>query len=232
MSLRIAFDLDGTVADMSFALRREAEQLFGASESVADSEGPGEGVAEGGDPPDRASELALSARQQIKLWERVRSIENFWTTLPEMEHGIIARIQRTAAARRWEVIFLTTRPQTAGDPTQIQSQRWLVERGFQYPSVFVVQRSRGKVAEALHLDAVVDDRPENCLDVAVDSKAKALLIWRGPPDAVPPGAKRLGVRALPNIGEAVSVLERIDDSRRQPRVVRSIRRMLGGDPEV
>ena len=33
------------------------------------------------------------------------------------------------------------------------------------------------IAEALHLDAVVDDRVENCLDVALESKAKPLLIW-------------------------------------------------------
>ena len=38
--------------------------------------------------------------------------------------------------------------------------------------------SRGKVAAALALDVVLDDRPENCLDVLSDSKAKPILIWR------------------------------------------------------
>ena len=37
-------------------------------------------------------ELQLTARQQMQLWDHVRKIENFWTTLPELEPGIIARI--------------------------------------------------------------------------------------------------------------------------------------------
>ena len=96
--------------------------------------------------------------------------------MPELEPGIISRISKTARARRWEVIFLTTRPSSAGDLVQLQSQRWLEANGFQYPSVYVVHRSRGKIADALQLDAFVDDRPENCLDIAVESKAKVLLI--------------------------------------------------------
>ncbi len=51
--------------------------------------------------------------------------------------------------------------------------------GFHHPSCFVVQRSRGKIADALQLDAVVDDGPENCLDVAVESTAKVILVWHG-----------------------------------------------------
>ncbi len=123
-------------------------------------------------------------------------VENFWTTLPELEPGIIARIAKAAHDRRWEVIFLTTRPSTAGELVQLQSQQWLDAHGFQYPSVFVVQRSRGKIADALHLDAFVDDRPENCLDIAVESKAKVILVWHGDLKDVPAGAKRLGVRPV------------------------------------
>ena len=37
-------------------------------------------------------ELHLTARQQMQLWDHVKKIENFWTTLPELEPGIIARI--------------------------------------------------------------------------------------------------------------------------------------------
>jgi hypothetical protein len=148
-------------------------------------------------------------------------------TLPELEPGIIARIAKTARARRWEVIFLTTRPSSAGDLVQLQSQRWLEANGFQYPSVYVVHRSRGKIADALQLDAFVDDRPENCLDIAVESKAKVLLIWHGDPKDVPAGAKRLGVRAVTKISDAITLLEKFDDIRSQPSLIRSIKRSLG-----
>jgi hypothetical protein len=125
------------------------------------------------------------------------------------------------------VIFLTTRPPTKGDLVQLQSQQWLDAHGFHYPSVFVVQRSRGKIADALHLDAFVDDRPENCLDIAVESKAKVILVWHGKLSDVPAGAKRLGVRAVPTITEAVSLLEQLDDIRQQPSLMRAVKKALG-----
>ena len=238
MALRVAFDLDGTIADMFVALRKEAEQLFGAEELAnADAAPLPNGEAAGAEKEDRddkqaMAEMHLTARQQMQLWEHVKTIENFWSSLPEMEPGIVARIATVATRRRWEIIFLTTRPPVAGEMTQIQSQRWLEAHGFPLPSVFVVQRSRGKIADALHLDAVVDDRPENCLDVAVESKAKPILIWSGDPKAIPPGAKRLGVRVATSISEALALLEALDDLQHESGVVRSIKKLFGKETPV
>ena len=252
MPLRVGFDLDGTVADMSVALHREAVKLFGdevlrqaATTTAASNESRSETPADASPPPQsdatepsaddeqRAAqamqELHLTGRQQMRLWDHVKKIENFWNTVPELEPGIIARIAKTARARRWEVIFLTTRPSTAGDLVQLQSQRWLEAHGFQYPSVYVVQRSRGKIADALALDAFVDDRPENCLDIAVESKAKVILVWHGNLADVPAGARRLGVQPVTTISEAMTLLERLDDVRSQPSLIRSIRRAFGRD---
>jgi hypothetical protein len=120
----------------------------------------------------------------------------------------------------------------AGDTVQIQSQRWLDEHGFPYPSVFVVMRSRGKIAEALELDAVVDDRAENCLDVAVDSQAKPILIWPGDQTGIPPGAQRLGVRIVASISEALELLIRLDEVKNEPTVVRSIKKFFGKETTV
>ena len=248
MPLRVAFDLDGTVADMYSTLHQEALKLFG-EETLAKAAhktplpagvatdakvAAKEGDAATPRPEDTASameELHLTARQQMQLWDHVKKIENFWTMLPELEPGIIARIAKAAMERRWEVIFFTTRPSTAGEMTQLQSQRWLEAHGFQYPSVYVVQRSRGKIADALQLDAFVDDRPENCLDIAVESKAKVILVWHGHLQDVPAGAKRLGVRPVSTISEALALLEHLDDIRSQPGIMRTLKRALGREPE-
>jgi hypothetical protein len=112
---------------------------------------------------------------------------------------------------------------------QLQTQRWLRAHGFEFPSVCVLERSRGKLADVLQLDAVVDDRPENCADVAIDSKAKAVLIAPGGSKASPPGRDRLGVRRVASIGDALAWLERYDDRRRRSPVMRSVRRLLLGD---
>ncbi len=238
MPLRIGFDLDGTVADMYSALHVEALKLFGEevlAKSAYKKAPPSPDGAEGAEAPApedstgtlAMDELHLSARQQMQLWDHVKKIENFWTTLPELEPGIIARIAKTATERQWEVIFLTTRPSTAGELTQLQSQRWLDAHGFRYPSVMVVQRSRGKIADALQLDAFVDDRPENCLDIAVESKAKVILVWHGHLKDVPAGAKRLGVRPVSTISEALVLLEQLDDIRKKPGIVRTLKRVFG-----
>lgn len=251
MPLRVGFDLDGTVADMYSALHREAMKLFGEEvlrKAAYKSKEPQEAVRQAGplsagaeqsnrkpesSPEDdqttqmAMNELHLTAKQQMQLWDHVKQIDNFWMSLPELEPGIIARIAKTSIERRWEVIFLTTRPATAGELVQMQSQRWLEAHGFQYPSVYVVQRSRGKIADALHLDAFVDDRPENCLDIAVESKAKVLLVWHGNLADVPAGAKRLGIRPVNAISEAVRLLEQLDDIRQQPGLMRSIKRAFG-----
>lgn len=229
MSLRIAVDLDGTLADMESALEREAEQLFGPDIDLRVSlRGRPEG-ASGAEAPDPTSGSPgmrrvaqapggrrLTDRQQRQLWARVRDIDNFWRSLKEIEPGAVSRLAEAAAANRWEVIFLTQRPSSGGETAQVQTQRWLVEHGFELPSVYVLTASRGQVAAALELDAVVDDRPENCLDVASDSHARPFLVWRDAPETVPPGAARLGVDVVFSVGEALERLQALGRRVTQP----------------
>ena len=233
MPLRIAFDLDGVVADMESELVRQAEILFGEAmtrrlqERAADPEHTsavvttdvdqttdvvadqsGTEAAMENTPP--LLKLNMTTRQQRRLWRHVEGIENFWETLDELEPGVIKRLAAVAAERRWEVIFLTRRPQTAGAPAQVQTQRWLVSKGFALPSVFVVQGSRGRIAASLDLHIVVDDRPENCLDVVVDSKARAILVWREDEKHVPAATRRLGIGVVKTTAECLDILAEVD----------------------
>ncbi len=87
--------------------------------------------------PDNAPTLLhlnMTSRQQRRLWRHVESIENFWEHLEEIEPGAVQRLATVAQERRWEVIFLTKRPETVGAIAQGQSQRWLAARGFTLPS--------------------------------------------------------------------------------------------------
>jgi hypothetical protein len=235
VSLRIAFDLDGVLADMESELVRQAKLLFGdaigASEPAADpADAPDESVP-AGDPAENTPavlKLKMTGRQQRRLWRHVESIEDFWETLVEIEPGAIERLAALASERRWEIVFLTKRPQGAGRTSQRQTQRWLASKGFDLPSVFVVQGSRGRIAASLDLDIVVDDRPENCLDVVVDSKARAILVWRDEKNKLPVAARRLGIGVVRSTNECLDVLAQIDrDERGQPRVVDRVLRLLG-----
>lgn len=227
MGLRVAIDLDGTIADLSRAMHDIARKKFRRLQDDEPAEAPVP-AAEGVALPDRPrlSGLGLSAHDLDRLWTHVLKIRDFWTTLPEVEDGVVARIQQLADERRWDVIFITTRPAAAGRTTQVQSQEWLAAKGFRHPSVYVVKGSRGKVADALHLDAVIDDRPENCLDVATESAAKAILVWPKSLDRLGPGVQGHGVVVKASIGEALDEIVHMDREKRGG-VVGTIKRMFG-----
>ncbi len=191
VGLRIAFDLDGVLADMWAELNRCAGLLFGDG-STASSE--------------------LTSSQARQLWQHVETVENFWEGLQELEKGAVRRLWATALDKRWEVIFLTTRPASAGATVQVQSQRWLQSKGFSLPSVYVVYGSRGKVASALDLDVVVDDRLDNCLDVIADSKARPVLFVgdQSKEGALPAGAQRLGIDVVQTMAECLESLAKLE----------------------
>ncbi len=229
--MRIAFDLDGVLADLHTPFTRAVARLFPELDSssiraadIGASPPDEEQVEVHEAPPTPAQPVPLTSQQSDAVWRHLAGIENFWESLDEIEPGAIARISALAEERRWEVLFITSRPRSAGRTVQRQSQRWLESRGFVLPSVYVVHGSRGKVADALALDVVVDDRPDNCLDVVLESKAGALLVWRGAA-GVPGSARRLGIAVVPTVErvlEALVAAERGDGG-----FVDRLRRMFG-----
>jgi hypothetical protein len=214
--------MDGVLADMESALVEHAEGLFGADESTAGAPAEAPDVV-----APVVAKLRITPRQERRLWERVESIENFWESLTEIESGAVARLYALSVEQRWEVIFLTKRPATLGATAQIQTQRWLEAHGFARPSVYVVQRSRGQIAAALALDFVIDDRPENCLDVAVDSKARPILVWRDDGTQLPSAVRRLGIGVVGSVGQCLDILAQIEVSDESPGMVTRVLRLLG-----
>jgi hypothetical protein len=255
VALRIGFDMDGVFADMEAELLRQATLIFGepmkrrlaerrepdvTTPDAEPADAPGDHVsarqAAAEAAPDNVPstmKVGMTARQQRRLWRHVESIDDFWQTLRELEPGVIKRLAALALERRWEIIFLTKRPETAGATAQVQSQRWLESKGFSLPSVFVVQGSRGRIAAALGLDIVVDDRPENCLDVAIDSTARAILVWRDDAGNVPGSARQLGIGSVGSMSECLDILESLDrpDSA-QLGMVERLKRLLGLKPQA
>lgn len=234
MALRIGFDLDGVLADMEEGIIREAVRLFGLTSPPTPQQQRSASMTdlvpeEIADPAPLRHELQLTARQRRQLWRHVRGIDDFWESLDEIEPGSVERLARTADNRRWEVIFLTRRPATAGRPAQVQSQRWLEKKGFRLPSVYVVTASRGLIAGALTLDIVVDDTPENCVDVASDSKARTIAVFRNREEVAPSILNRMGIDVVHSTAECLDLLVEIDASlaRPQPGRITRVIRALG-----
>src|SRR5437867_858796 len=155
--MRVAFDVDGVVADLRSVLVREAEVLFGRALSIApdvDEDHPLEG---------------LNHRERQRLWRRIATIENFWETPGETEEGAVARIAAGASTRRWEVLFLTKRPATAGAAAQTQTQRWLPAKGVPLPAVSVVRRSRGGGRDSKN-EGGLGPRPVQALELIAEQR--------------------------------------------------------------
>jgi hypothetical protein len=237
--MRIAFDLDGVLADLHGPFAKTALRLFPELDTAAI------GSPEvGASPPDTDAEaesssepvapvipaltnLPVTERQANAVWSSLTAVEDFWSTLDEIESGSIKRLAALADERRWEILFITSRPWASGRTVQRQSQQWLERLGFPLPSVYVVHGSRGRIADALNLDVVVDDRPENCLDVALESKAAAILVWRGTKEAVPASARRFGIAVVPSVAACLEALVEVEQSDQRGSLLDRLRRLFG-----
>lgn len=250
MPLRIGFDMDGVLADMASAYREIEERLFGpgdVEEDVPESpngSAPAGRSAEGGpddgqvrlkpdtgdtgpDRPTTAELRALQHRRDI-VWHAIRSTDNFWTTLKPIEEGAVQRIAELAMRHRWEVFFITQRPDTTGESAQRQTQRWLAAHGFDLPSVIVVCGSRGKAAAALELDYLVDDTAKNCVDVKAESPdTRSILIMRKRDLPAEQNARRLEIAVARSVGEAMDILEQAQVARGNPTLFERLARAVG-----
>jgi hypothetical protein len=236
--MRIAFDLDGVLADLHGPFARTALRLFPeldrteiaspeVGSSPPDEDHAQDKPAEGSPVIPALTNLPLTGRQASAVWDALTAVEDFWSTLDEIEPGAIKRLAQLADERRWEILFITSRPWTAGRTVQRQSQRWLERLGFPLPSVYVVHGSRGRIAAALNLDVVVDDRPENCLDVALESKAGGILVWRGSKEAVPASARRFGIAVVPSVASCLDALVEIERSDQRGSLLDRLRKLFG-----
>jgi len=172
----------------------------------------------------RPSELR---RRRDLVWQAIQDTPDFWTTLKPLDATAVQRIHEMMVRHRWEVFFITQRPATEGDTVQRQTQRWLVEHGFDLPSVLVIPGSRGAAAGALQLDYHVDDSAKNCIDVKSESRARPLLIVDPEDDMSVLSARRLGIGTASTIDECLTVLEQASLARTQPTLFHRIAKLVG-----
>lgn len=190
--LRLGIDVDGVVADFRSAFRALAERELGIA------------------PGDAESDLTKADIEQ--LWRAVAGKPNWWLDVPAYEPEQIGRLYSRVRQSRWEVFFMTSRPPSAGDSVQLQTQVWLERYGFFLPSVLTAPTgARGELARSLRLDLALDDRIVNCLEIISASNAKAVMVLRNPAEPnARESAEARGVGVVSTFAEALEAIERLE----------------------
>lgn len=189
MSIRVGFDVDGVVANFNKTFRDTAKQVEGASG-------------------------ALAADAMKRVWDHISRTPQWWLQLDAYEPQQIVRLYRVSRERRWEVYFMTTRPSSAGETTQFQTQWWLESHGFALPAVLTVPGSRGDAANALKLDIAVDDRLTNCVDIIAASRSKAVLLQRNEDQTPREQALARGIAVVSTLEAAIDAVEEFEAAKR------------------
>jgi hypothetical protein len=236
MTLRIGFDMDGTLADFGRAFHDVEARLFGAGPGISEGQPEGEEAAQAqaSNPAAaaeqeeaRAGASAEHRRRRSAIWKAIQSTPDFWFTLQPLDPQAVARIHALMLLHKWEVFFITQRPYTDGDTVQRQTQKWLVEQGFDLPSVLVLGGSRGAAAAALRLDYHVDDSAQNCMDVISDSRARPILIVPDADEVSVASAHTLGIATATRIGECLDLLDRASIAASNPGLFERLAAMVG-----
>ena len=190
--LRLGIDVDGVVADFRSAFRALAERELGIA------------------PRDAESDLTKADIEQ--LWRAVAGKQNWWLDVPAYEPDQIGRLYSRVRQSRWEVFFMTSRPPSAGDSVQLQTQVGRERYGFFLPSVLRAPTgARGELARSLRLDLALDDRIVNCLEIISASNAKAVMVLRNPAEPnARESAEARGVGVVSTFAEALDAIERLE----------------------
>lgn len=203
--LRVGLDVDGVLADFRTAFRELA-------------------TSELGDTRQADIETNLSKGDIERLWKAVARVANWWTALPAYEADQLGRLYALSRRWRWEVFFMTSRPPSAGDAVQLQTQAWLEQHGFFLPAVLTAPAgARGELARGLRLDVVVDDHFVNCMEIIGASNSKVLLMARQPIDQERrQQAESRGIGVVATLAEAVEAIEHLHEvlATRQGRLLR------------
>jgi 5'(3')-deoxyribonucleotidase len=140
--MRIGIDVDGVLSDTLVAIQRKF---------------PGWDTSKGWYG-------GFTKEQFDSVWEDAKNTEDFWLDIPAVKDLDYLSLYRLGSAH--SLYFITDRFDTLGGSAIKQTMRWLNYRlGLVHVAGVIIAKDKGPAAAVLQLDAFIDDKPKNCLDV-------------------------------------------------------------------
>ncbi len=163
----VGMDIDGVVADfLSPFLRCLSKRIGGepiAAEMITDLSFKGHAAV----TEEIVEECLMAVSQDRDFWHQITPLlaPSEWEALDDL-------------SRRDELVFITHRYQRETYDINQVTCDWLRKHGVSKPVVHFTQQYKSEVVERLGVKLFVDDRQENCLDVAEKTQATVIMPHR------------------------------------------------------
>lgn len=172
----IGVDVDGVLANFNAGYRQRLIEVTGRNLiPIEDCRG----AAPGEEPPcwDYAPHYGYTRDEDKRTWASITNDPRFWLNLAPLPEGepFLQALQHAVLLRNGEVevYFITSRP---GVLVKMQTELWLRRAGWSLPrTVLIARGDKSGIAKGLGLTHFLDDRPENCIGVDVNTDAAVYM---------------------------------------------------------
>jgi len=155
--------------------------------------------------------LGYTREEVSAVWEDIKADPTFWLKLSPYWDAMTLLERVYAIAERHDVTFITSRP---GVLVEEQTVCWLATHAgqFEWEPTVIVSGEKGRHAKALALDAYIDDRSENVVDVVTQSPATQTFLldrpWNQDLDT-----SAICVKRVESVADMLDSLKLIDPAR-------------------
>lgn len=157
----IGIDVDGVICDFTNSARALCKKLFN------------------GRPDDKLVQtewdfecLGITPAEEGMMWHIIDTTPNWWLNLKRLPNTT----NLEPLAHIHDVIFITNRKPATGMTITQQTKYWLDQNTDIVAPTVIVTKNKGQLCKLLDVDYFIDDKWENCMDVAIQSPKTAVFV--------------------------------------------------------